>query len=76
MSITQDSPNMDMAPGEAFKLSYGYSRTMHNLMRKHNCSTIEEYREIRKTNRKKKVKVKVVKPEVKAPQKGNHAKKK
>ena len=39
---------------EAFKLKYGYSKTMFNLMRKYLCSTPEDYRRVRRMNRKKK----------------------
>lgn len=40
-------------PGEEFKRIHGYSRTMAKLMRKNNCSTVEEYRQVRKKNRRK-----------------------
>jgi len=36
-----------------FKIRKGYSKTMHNLMKKYNVKTVEEYRKIRKANRKK-----------------------
>ena len=34
-----------------FKLKHGYSKTMGKLMKKYNCKTIEEYRNVRKLNR-------------------------
>lgn len=37
-----------------FKKTNGYSLTMSKLMTKYNCSTIEQYREVRKENKKKK----------------------
>lgn len=37
---------------ELFKMRMGYSRTMHNLMKKYKCVSPEEYRIIRKKNRK------------------------
>jgi hypothetical protein len=35
-----------------FRLKHGYSKTMFKLMQKYGCKSVEEYRLIRKANRK------------------------
>jgi hypothetical protein len=47
ISIEQEK----LTPGELFRKEHGYSRTMSKLMNKYNCSTVEEYRKIRKSRR-------------------------
>jgi len=43
-----------VGPAVVFKLKHGYSKTMSKLMKKYNCKSVEEYRIIRKRNRKSK----------------------
>jgi hypothetical protein len=45
---------------KAFQEKHGYSLTMSRLMEKYGCRTLEEYRAMRKENRKK---AKASKPE-------------
>lgn len=37
--------------GQIFKELKGYSKTIKRLMQKHNCSSVEEYRTLRKKNK-------------------------
>jgi hypothetical protein len=39
--------------GQLFKEKFGYSKTMKRLMKKHEVSSIAEYKEIRKARKKK-----------------------
>lgn len=46
--------------GQIFKEKHGYSLTMKRNMKKYGVTTVEEYRVIRKENKKKRKKAKAV----------------
>jgi len=49
---TSDEKVPKKSKGKLFKEAYGYSKTMKRLMQKYHCSSIEQYREVRKRNKK------------------------
>jgi len=45
-----ETPKVDKA--QLFKKNHGRSQTMDKLMKKYGCKTVEEYRAVRKENKK------------------------
>lgn len=51
-NAAEQSASEEKSKGQLFKEKYGYSKTMKRLMKKYNCSTVQEYRKIRKNARR------------------------
>lgn len=52
MENVQQEVEIPKSKGQLFKEKTGYSKTMKRLMKKHQVSTVEEYRSIRKNAKK------------------------
>jgi hypothetical protein len=61
---------------QLFRKKYGHSQTMDKLMKKYKCKTVDEYRAIRKENKKVLKAVKTVSQPKKVPVLSSQKKKK
>lgn len=54
--VVEESTSGEKTPkksnGKIFKETMGYSKSMKRLMQKYHCTTVEQYRLIRKKNKK------------------------